>query len=101
MPLETLRKENKTRASPGQEESIPPEIKTRLIKEFLDDHYRHWKDSPLPAFGGLTPRQAANDPAQRGALIEVLKDMESIEERQRKSGKAVYGAARLRAELGV
>jgi hypothetical protein len=78
MPLETLRKESKERGNPNREEAIPPEIKTELVNKLLDEHYHHWKDAPLPAFGGLTPRQAAKDPARRGALIEVLKDMESI-----------------------
>lgn len=39
----------------------------------VDRHQRLWIDSAVPALGGKTPRVAAQDPAQRPALIRLLK----------------------------
>jgi hypothetical protein len=36
-------------------------------------HYRSFLENPVPALDGLTPRQAAQDPARRPKLIRLLK----------------------------
>ena len=50
------------RAAPPPEPrpaEIPPEVEAQVVFEFYERHYRCWPDTPLPALGGRTPRQAA------------------------------------------
>jgi len=65
-------------ASPPPE---PPPEARRLILEFKKRHYADWADVPLPALGGMTPRQAVRTAAGRDAVDLLLKDMEHSEQR--------------------
>jgi hypothetical protein len=37
-----------------------------------------WCDEPIPALGGLTPRQAVDDPTRRGDLLALLDEMPPV-----------------------
>jgi len=81
---------------------IPPEVEARVVHQVLDRHYRRWPDEPIPALGGITPRQAAADPESRSQLIELLKELERSEERlSRQKGIPAYDFGWLWTELGV
>ena len=47
---------------------LPPEIHEEL--------YRHWADQPVPALGGLSPRQAIRTPGGRREVVDLLKEHE-------------------------
>ena len=51
-----------------------PEVQALLAKQ-RDEHWRHWLDTPLPALGGETPRQAARS-KNRERLEALLLDFE-------------------------
>ena len=53
---------------------MPPEAATAL-EEHMIAYERRWIDGPLPALGGLTPRQALDDPARRVDLDDLLDDI--------------------------
>lgn len=82
-------------------EEIPPEIKAKLLTEYYAKHYETWPDTPLPALGGMTPREAAVDPEQRTHLIELLKTFESMEDRKRHAGEPCYDFSQIKKTLGV
>lgn len=71
--------------APGTEE---------LIAEYLADHDRRWLDMEIPALGGRTPREAADDPTRREDLLLLLDELE------RASGSPER-AARIRGALGL
>lgn len=48
-----------------------PQIAEALV-EFTRQHERKWLDDSIPALGGYTPRQAADDPTRREDLIRLL-----------------------------
>jgi hypothetical protein len=48
-----------------------PEV-AALLDEFVRDYETKWLDEAIPALGGHTPRQAADDPTRRGDLIKLL-----------------------------
>jgi len=52
---------------------LPSVIDPELTAQFLDQHWDDWLDSPVPALGHLTPRQAVKTPAGR-AQVEALLD---------------------------
>lgn len=92
----------KMAASPAKKaESVPPEVEKELVEKYLEQHYRTWPDTPLPALGGLTPRQAAQQPAQRERLIALLKMMENGEQHRRREGHPWFDFSRIKEELGV
>jgi hypothetical protein len=53
-----------------------PEILAQMAA-YIADYERTWCDEPVPALGGVTPRQAAADPTRRGDLIALLNSFPS------------------------
>ena len=82
---------------------LSPEAEEALKQQFLDQHYRDWLDSPLPALKGKTPRQAAKTKAGLQTIIDILKDMSNGELRAVKRGSKTipYNFDWLFAELGI
>jgi tetratricopeptide (TPR) repeat protein len=72
----------------------PPPGTEQLIAEYLADHDRRWLDMQIPALGGRTPRQAADDPTRREDLLLLLGELE------RASGSPER-AAGIRGALGL
>ncbi len=72
---------------------------------FIRDHERRWVDQAVPAFGGLTPRQALDDPTRREDLFAVLRDMRDNERRLGEAGSTpasgAQSAARTAELLGL
>ena len=44
---------------------------------YIAEYERTWLDEPVPALGGVTPREAAADPTRRGDLIALLNSFPS------------------------
>jgi len=62
---------------------------------------RAWRDEPVPALGGRTPREAARDPAARVALIELVKQqVREIDEENLRTGGCEDANEQIRA-LGL
>jgi hypothetical protein len=85
-------------ADPGE---IPPEVRQRLITEFMERHFAKWLDMELPALAGRTPREAVKTAAGRRKVSALLRDFQNNEEHKRKEGEPYYDISRLRAELGL
>ncbi len=82
-------------ASAGALDPDDPDVAAAL-EEFIRDYETRWLDEPIPALGGHTPRQAADDPTRRGDLIKLLDSFPA--------GAAARGGMdvdRLRAALGL
>ncbi|MFO7840323.1 MAG: SEC-C metal-binding domain-containing protein [Desulfosalsimonadaceae bacterium] len=62
----------------SQEEMMQiPELKEQMA-EMAEKHWEHWMDTPLPALGDLTPRQAADDPIGREKLAGLFLSWEAM-----------------------
>ena len=80
----------------------PPEPTAEMdafMHDHLRRHYATWPDHPLPALGGMTPREAARTADGRRELDVVLKSMENREARLR--GADGFDFSGLRRELGL
>ncbi|MBW3615937.1 MAG: SEC-C domain-containing protein [Actinobacteria bacterium] len=75
----------------------PPEVALALA-EFVREQEERWVDEPVPALGGLTPRQAAADPTRREQLVALLHDFDRA---PAPPGAATFDTRRLRATLGL
>ncbi|MGH9089793.1 MAG: YecA family protein [Acidimicrobiales bacterium] len=65
-------------------------------RETIEDAAR--LDEPVPALGGLTPRQAADDPTRREDLLALLHEYERMAVPE---GAVSYDVSRLRELLGL
>lgn len=98
--VETAMRKSK-RSGPKPESGIPPEIERELVQKVMAEHYRKWPDTPLPALGGKTPRQAVATAEGRAQVAELLKLFENGEERNRREGRAWFDVSELKAELRI
>ncbi len=91
--------------APAHGEAIPQALREALDAH-MRDYERRWCDTPVPALGGKTPRQAAAsaDPLLRRRLDDLLLEMESSEARvpdDRDGGASgTMSAERVRQLLG-
>ena len=83
-------------ARPRPRERRDPALRG-VEREMLDRHYRRWLDEPLQALAGLTPREAAGDPAQSGSLERIVRGIENRADRQGEQSAGGW----LRDELGL
>jgi hypothetical protein len=92
---------NEPRAAEPVRDEIPPEVRHKLISEYMEQHTAKWPDMALPALDGKTPRQAVKTAAGRLKVSALLRDFENIEGHKRQTGEPYCDVARLRAELGL
>jgi hypothetical protein len=71
-----------------------------IIDEYVREREVAWLDEQIPLLQGLTPRQAANDPARRDDLVRLLAEFDDGRpaDAPRTAG---FNAAALRAALGL
>jgi tetratricopeptide (TPR) repeat protein len=77
-----------------------PEVDPAVVAQLQERFERRWCDESVPALGGLTPRQAAAEPAARETLERLLRDFEQ-KEAEAPPGGIVMRARCLRELLGV
>lgn len=63
---------------------IPLEIEQKLMRDFYKHNYEKFLDEEIPMLNGLTPRQAAKEPAMKQRLIDLMKlHLKGIEKQNR------------------
>ena len=77
----------------------PPDARAALEAVVWEMEDR-WVDESVPALGGLTPRQALDDPTRREDLLALLREFEQ-DALPDGSPFATFDVARLRAKLGL
>ncbi|HSB82322.1 MAG TPA: SEC-C metal-binding domain-containing protein, partial [Candidatus Methylomirabilis sp.] len=100
-PMEKLRTMPEGRRGREASSEIPPEVQTRLLGQTLHRHFTAWLDQEIPALDGRTPRQAARDVLLRPKLIQLLREIENAQDRERQHGKPWYDAAWMWETLGI
>ncbi len=79
------------REATATKEAVKEVLRSRLLED--------WPQTPIPALGGLTPRQAAASAEQRPALIRLVKGI--VQKADRKSYEESAKATRLIKLLGL
>lgn len=87
---------------PPKPSGLSPEDERALIRQSLEDHYRHVLDQPIPALGGKSPRAAAKTPKGREKVVAWLKTLEN-HSAKRPAGDPIgeYDFGWMWRELGV
>jgi hypothetical protein len=100
-PMQKIRSMPERGTAKEARPEIPPEIQTRLLGQMLHRHYTAWLDQQIPALDGQTPREATRDMFLRPRLIQVLRQIENQQDRERQQGKPWYDAAWMWDALGI
>src|SRR6266536_210760 len=81
---------------------LPFEEVAGALEAFMAEQEERWVDEPVPALGGLTPRQAVADQASRPALESLLDDFDWMDAQDAPQGHGRgMDPARLRELLGL
>jgi hypothetical protein len=81
----------------GAHGEMPPDM-VAALQEHIREKEIEWCDESIPALGGLTPRQAADDPTRREDLLKLLNE---FGDHDGSTGFVTFDAQRIRAELGI
>ena len=77
-------------------EDVPEEM-TRALEAYLRQRELVWLDESIPALGGLTPREAVDDPTRGEDLLSLLREFGDMNA----AGANGFDADRLRGLLGL
>ncbi|MHB8584887.1 MAG: SEC-C domain-containing protein [Thermoplasmatota archaeon] len=64
------------RKDSGAARVVSRALEERSRRALADQFLNEWPDTPVPAFGGKSPREAAQSPEQRAAVVEFLKTID-------------------------
>ncbi len=79
---------------------LDDEERARIVGEFIERHERGWLDESIPALGGRTPREAADDPVGREELRRLLVSFPEVDLDDFEQMSAARLAKALDIELG-
>jgi hypothetical protein len=83
---------------PMETEGMPAEAVSAL-QDLVQQKETAWLDDHIPALGGITPREAADDPTRRPDLIALLNEFDSYGDGP--PGTLTFDVSRLRQQLGI
>ncbi|QGG94338.1 YecA family protein [Actinomarinicola tropica] len=84
--------------SPGPAwDELPAEVQ-EVVAAQMAEYEERWVDEPVPALGGLTPREALDDPTRREDLIALLREMRAM---RPPDGAVGMSADRIEGLLGI
>jgi hypothetical protein len=98
-PAALLKEAAPRRRKGAQPELLSPDEAAGLVREFKKRHYAGWLDTPIPALGDRTPREAVRTREGKYSVDVLLKDMENQEHRLPEGDR--FGFSGIRRELGL
>ena len=83
----------------GDDTSDMPDEIRQVMKNLMLEQERKWVEEPIPALGGLSPRDAFNDPTRREDLVALLAEFDRRASTSPSIG--TFDVDRIRALLGL
>lgn len=99
-PMETIESDT-DESQEHSTDKIPLEVEQELYTKFIQQHYDKWLDDQLPALDGMTPIQAIRTEEGREKVIDLLKSIENIEERNKKEARPYCDLSWMWNRLGI
>jgi hypothetical protein len=84
-----------------QPQRLNSPIEREIVLQAKAEHYAKWVDAALPALEGRTPREAVGTEEGRRAVRDLIRGIENLEERERKTGGPALDLTDLRRTLGM
>jgi hypothetical protein len=84
---------------PHTEGEVPPAEAEAILDRIIRRKEAAWVEESIPALGGLTPRQALDDPTRREDLLALLRELDRSSPIG--GGGQSFDAGRLRSLLGL
>jgi len=81
------------------EQSIQPP--SRLIRQIEEKYYLSLLDEKIAALNNISPREARHDPSTMPLLIDWLKSLENILERNKLKGEQFFSIMKIKKELDI
>ena len=98
--LKRARETASTKAATRDE--ISPAVAAAAMRQFYDQHYREWIDTPLPVLDGRSPKEAVRTKDGEDEVVALLKRVENMEARRSgASGETPYDFGWLWQQLGI
>ena len=97
--VESALSQASSKSSKSAENSIPDDVKEKVMKDYIDRHFSDWIDNPLPALDGISPREAINTKAGKKKVVNLLREMEFLY--NGKNSNIIYDVSWIREELGI
>ncbi len=103
--MDSMMERGEKRASRTQAPSAPvplsPEMAT-IIRRMAAQYSENWVTSPIPMFGGKTPKEMVQSSEGRAQVVQFLKEVENREERRQQKGEGFsMDASLIRTRLGL
>ena len=98
-PLAAWKAQGDMPSAETQSSPLPAEEMARLLREAKARHYANWPDVPVPALGGISPREAIRTRRGRRQVEELLASYEAFEARL--PADEQFDFSILRRELGL
>jgi hypothetical protein len=70
-------------------------------EKLMNMHYEQWLSDSIPALGNKTPLEAVGDLGLRPVVIDLIKDIENAEEKNRAQGRPSFDSSWIKERLGV
>lgn len=96
---EQLRQSPKVADEP--QEVLPAHIADALVFDHYARHYKGWVDEPVPALGGMTPREGAKKSSHTARVADLIRGIEGLYQRALKDGITAYDPSWMWAELDL
>ena len=84
-------------SEPSEAERVNP----KLIKKVAEQYYLDLLDQKIPQLNNMSPREARKDPSVYPMLIEWLKGLENMIERNKRKGETLIPIEKIKKELHI
>lgn len=82
-------------------EEMSTEDARQAYEQLMNLHYEQWINDEIPVLGNKTPLEAVANNRLRSIVVEMIKDIENTEEKNRKQGRPFFNAAWIKERLGL
>ncbi|MBI4733553.1 MAG: hypothetical protein HY779_01820 [Rubrobacteridae bacterium] len=80
---------------------VSEETINQAYEQLMNQYYEQWLNDEIPGLNGKTPLEAVRDSDLREMLIEMVKDIENNEERNRVNGRPSFDPTWIGERLGL
>jgi hypothetical protein len=82
-------------------QDVNPGAVQQAYEKLMNVHYEQWLNDSIPVLNNKTPIEAANDHSLRPVLIDLVKDIENAEDKNRAQGRPSFDPSWIKERLEI